>query len=70
VRIWLRLWRIENSLKDDWLLGSLALGSLGVMAGFHINGLFEWNFGDAEIIMLVWGIVGLTLAAEKIGRKS
>jgi hypothetical protein len=37
------------------------------MAGFHVNGLFEWNFGDSEIIMLIWATVGMALAAEKPG---
>jgi O-antigen ligase len=67
-RLWMRIWGIEKLLKDDWFAGSLALGSLGVMAGFHVNGLFEWNFGDAEIIMLVWAIVGMAFAAERVGR--
>ena len=66
VAIWMRLWKLEAQLKDDWLFGSLLLGGLGVLAGFHINGLFEWNFGDAEIMMLIWGITGLSLAAGRI----
>jgi O-antigen ligase len=66
VSIWIRLARIEHKVKTDWVRGSIVLGALGVMAGFHVNGLFEWNFGDAEIIMLVWAVVGLSLAAEKV----
>ena len=65
-RVWVSLVRIEKNLRGDWFLGSLSLGGLAVLAGFHVNGLFEWNFGDAEIIMLVWAVVGLSLAAAKI----
>lgn len=65
VSIWVRLWRAEKGLRDDWLYGSLTLGALGMYTGFHINGLFEWNFGDAEIMMLVWGITGLSLASAR-----
>ena len=66
VKIWMVMYRIERKLRGDWFCGSLALGGLAVIAGFHINGLFEWNFGDAEIIMIVWAIVGMTLAADRL----
>jgi len=66
VMIWMRLWRIERRLHGDWLYGSLSLGSLGVLTGFHVNGLFEWNFGDAEIMMVLWGITALVLVSERI----
>jgi O-antigen ligase len=68
VTLWKVMSSIERSLQDDWFLGSLSLGSLAVVAGFHVNGLFEWNFGDAEIIMLIWAVAGLTLSADRISR--
>lgn len=58
--------RIYQALKNDWLAGSVVLGALAVFVGFQINGLFEWNFGDQEIISLVWCTLGLTLAVNKI----
>ena len=66
VKIWVVFWRAQKALREEWFAGSLALGGLAVLGGFHVNGLFEWNFGDAEIIMLVWAVVGLLLAALKI----
>ncbi|MDH4069032.1 MAG: O-antigen ligase family protein [Ignavibacteria bacterium] len=66
VALWRRLWEIEKLVHQDWLLGSLLLGGLGVMTGFHINGMFEWNFGDAEIMMLLWSVTGLSLAAGRM----
>ncbi|MER3524830.1 MAG: hypothetical protein C4326_12470 [Ignavibacteria bacterium] len=66
VRIWQVVARIEKRLHHDWFGGSLALGALAALAGFHVNGLFEWNFGDAEIITVVWAIIGFTLAADKV----
>lgn len=47
----------------DWLFKGTTLGCLGILAAFQVNGLFEWNFGDAEIAMLLWTTVGLSLAA-------
>jgi len=52
----------------DWLPGSIALGSLAAFTGFLVNGLFEWNFGDHEIMVLIWFSVGLTLAAGRLFR--
>ncbi len=52
--------------QKEWLLRSTVLGSLAVFVGFQVNGLFEWNFGDAEIAMLLWLSVGLALAVKKM----
>jgi len=66
VRIWITLSAIEKWLRAEWFLGSLSLGGLAGLVGFHVNGLFEWNFGDAEIIMLIWAIAGLGFAADRV----
>lgn len=41
-----------------------AAGSLGALAGFVVNGLFEWNFGDAEVLALILAVTGSGLAAR------
>ncbi len=41
---------------------ALVVGSLGALAGFLVNGLFEWNFGDAEVIMLLYTLLGFNLS--------
>lgn len=46
---------------------NIMLGCLAAFSGFLMNGLFEWNFGDHEIMVFVWFTVGLCLAAEKAG---
>lgn len=66
VKLWLECAGIERRLRGDWFGGSLALGALAVQAGFHVNGLFEWNFGDTEIITILWAITGLVIAAERL----
>ncbi|MGA9364280.1 MAG: O-antigen ligase family protein [Bacteroidota bacterium] len=72
ISLFVRIFSLELSafraLKDHWLEGSLALGAVAVFVGFHINGLFEWNFGDQEIILLFWFTVGITLAAQRLPR--
>lgn len=38
------------------------VGSIGALIGFIVNGLFEWNFGDAEVVTLLYFIIGSNLA--------
>ena len=45
-----------------WLGGALAAGILGAYAGFHVLGLVEYNFGDHEVMVIVWFLVGLAAA--------
>ncbi|MDD3643041.1 MAG: O-antigen ligase family protein, partial [Candidatus Krumholzibacteria bacterium] len=44
-----------------------ATGSLGAAAGFIVNGLFEWNFGDAEVLTLWLIVVGSCAALRREG---
>ena len=41
----------------------IAITSLSIFTAFLINGLFEWNFGDQEIMILVWLSIGLAISA-------
>jgi len=43
-------------------LSAIACGCFAAFIGFLTNGMFDWTFGDDEIIMLVWFTVGLSLA--------
>jgi len=51
-----------------WLEESVALGCFAAYISFHINGLFEWNFGDHEIAVLLWFTVGLALVSERLAK--
>jgi O-antigen ligase len=67
VKILLVMYRALKTSNDDWLTRGVILGSLTAYIGFHVNGLFEWNFGDHEVAVLLWFIVGLSLAASHTG---
>ena len=41
---------------------SWAIAALAIFIAFNINGLFEWNFGDSEIITMIWFSIGMSLA--------
>jgi O-antigen ligase len=42
---------------------AFSAGSLGAAAGFLVNGLFDWNFGDAEVLTMLLIIIGMNAAA-------
>ena len=54
---------------SSWLSNGLALGAISVFFGFHVNGLFEWNFGDAEPLTLFFAILGLSVRAKEISER-
>jgi O-antigen ligase len=56
--------RAVREAATDWLPGSLTIGCLAAYVGFQVNGLFEWNFGDHEIAVLLWFTVGLALLSR------
>lgn len=66
VKILLVHFRIYRSVGNNSLAASYSLGALGAYVGFLVSGLAEWNFGDHEIITVVWFFLGLNLAFGKL----
>lgn len=63
VKIFLVELKAVKASSGDWLYSGAAMGALASYVGFHINGLFEWNFGDHEIAVLLWFTIGLAMVA-------
>src|SRR5688572_8548527 len=42
----------------------LALGALGGLAGFFVSGLVHYNWGDSEVVTIVYFIMALSLVVE------
>ena len=55
---------VYNLSEGDSLNSALMLGAIGSLTSFIFAGLTEWNFGDHEIITMVWLITGLALAIK------
>ena len=53
---------------NERFMKGVVLGALAAYTGFLVNGLFEWNFGDSEVIMLVWLLTGLALSIEGLAQ--
>jgi O-antigen ligase len=55
-----RLWRDG---RDAGAHG-LALGITGALAGFLLSSLVNYNFGDAEVALLVWWMMGVVVVLK------
>jgi len=59
----LKLWRRlpAGAMRERWLVA----GSLASVAGFLVAGLFEYNFGDSEVVMLIYVAMAMPFIAER-----
>lgn len=62
--------KIYNEIKDIPFASSFALGAAGSFVSFLVAGLTEWNFGDHEIITMIWFITGLNYAFYYLNKKN
>ncbi|HEX8720796.1 MAG TPA: O-antigen ligase family protein [Pyrinomonadaceae bacterium] len=60
------LWRLARGSSEDWVARGLGLGGFGGLIGFVAAGLVHYNFGDSEVVMVFYLIMGLALAAERL----
>jgi O-antigen ligase len=57
------LWRsLRKDGKLDWIERGILLGALGGLSGFFTSGLVHYNWGDSEVVMIFYMIMGLALA--------
>lgn len=57
---WLTIARAERRAADlsDTNSYGILLGTLGALAGFLVSSLVNYNYGDAEVAMLFWFLMG------------
>ncbi|PYS27655.1 MAG: hypothetical protein DMF75_19980 [Acidobacteria bacterium] len=56
------LWRTRRSVPGDhWLEKGIVLGALGGLVGFMLSGVVHYNWGDSEVVMIFYLIMGLSL---------
>src|SRR5205085_7292681 len=46
------------------LAAGVRAGATAALAGFLVAGLFEWNFGDEELLYLLYTLIGIAWAAR------
>ncbi|MCU1263981.1 MAG: hypothetical protein JWM21_299 [Acidobacteria bacterium] len=60
-----RLASVGSQLLGPWVDRGIALGALGGLVGFFASGLVHYNWGDSEVIMIFYFVMGLSLAVER-----
>jgi putative inorganic carbon (HCO3(-)) transporter len=60
------LWRLRRDVPpEDWIERGLVFGALGGLIGFMSSGVVHYNWGDSEVVMIFYLIMGLSLVVER-----
>jgi O-antigen ligase len=65
------LWRArrrvsaDNWPSDIWIERGIVIGALGGLVGFMLSGVVHYNWGDSEVVMIFYLIMGLSLVVER-----
>ena len=60
------LWRsLRSGAKIPWIERGILLGALGGLIGFFTSGVVHYNWGDSEVVMVLFMIMGLSLAIHR-----
>ncbi len=61
------LWRSLRNAGSTlgWMERGILLGALGGLAGFFISGVVHYNWGDSEVVMVLYMIMGLALVVHR-----
>jgi O-antigen ligase len=67
VAFWLALSRSERLLRasPDAAAHGLLVGAAGASAGFLASSAVNYNFGDAEVALMLWWLAGSVFAAAR-----
>jgi hypothetical protein len=66
------LWRLVAREHEwcGWTERGLALGALGGLLGFFLIGIVHYNWGDSEVVGILYFIMGLSLSLERMRRRA
>ena len=64
------LWRNTRLDSHDDFSRGVALGALGGIVGFFTSGLVHYNWGDSEVVTIVYFIMGLCLVVERTNQRA
>lgn len=60
------LWRVRRRVSsENWMERGMVLGALGGLVGFMLSGAVHYNWGDSEVVMIFYLIMGLSLVVER-----
>jgi O-antigen ligase len=60
-------WKAEERFEDsaDWATHGILLGALGATIGFLASSLVNYNFGDGEVALVFWFVIGTVIAVSQ-----
>jgi O-antigen ligase len=63
---WLTIARDEKRAADfsDTNCHGILLGTLGALTGFLASSLVNYNYGDAEVVMMFWFLMGIATLTD------
>ena len=66
ILFWLTTARAERQAADmsDTNYYGIVLGTLGALTGFLMSSLVNYNYGDAEVAMMFWFLMGMVLTTD------
>ena len=64
------LWRIARRETIEDFPRGLAIGALGGAVGFFTSGLVHYNWGDSEVVTVLYFIMGLCLVVERTSQRA
>jgi hypothetical protein len=72
ILFWLTIARAERRAADlsDTNSYGILLGTLGALTGFLMSSLVNYNYGDAEVVMMFWFLMGMALSTDYAEDKS
>ena len=56
---------LRRSRACGGITDAVAVAAVSVMAGFLVNGLVEFNFGDSEVVMMIYFLMGAMLVVRR-----
>ena len=56
--------------RSEWIDRGIVLGALGGLVGFFASGLVHYNWGDSEVAMIFYFIMGVSLFVVRPGSNS
>ena len=60
------LWRLRRRVPtENWIERGIIFGALGGLIGFMLSGIVHYNWGDSEVVMIFYLIMGLSLVVER-----
>jgi O-antigen ligase len=64
------LWRLRRRIStENCIERGVVLGALGGLLGFMCSGAVHYNWGDSEVVMIFYLIMGLSLVVERLTRE-